>query len=83
MSMGVLHAWLSVYRVHAWCPRRPEGSAGSPGTRVIDSRPPFGSWEPNLGPFQKQPLLLTTEPLLQPQCWCVLIKVVFFCFICV
>lgn len=82
MSMGVLPAWLSVYHVHAWCPPRPEGNAGSPGTRVIGSRLPFGFWEPNLGPLQKQPLLLTTEPFLQPQCWCVLVMVVFLFYLC-
>ena len=40
----------------------------SPGTEVIDS------WELNLGPLEKQPVLLTAEPSLQPYIWTFLSK---------
>jgi hypothetical protein len=29
--------------------------------------PPCGCWELNSGPLEEQPVLLTTEPSLQPQ----------------
>jgi hypothetical protein len=29
-------------------------------------RPPCGCWELNSGPFEEQPVLLTTEPSPQP-----------------
>ena len=36
--------------------------------RVTDScEPPCGCWELNPGPLEEQPVLLTTEPALQPQ----------------
>jgi hypothetical protein len=39
----------------------------APGTGVQDGcELPCGCWEPSLGPLQKQPVLLTTEPLIQP-----------------
>ena len=41
---------------------------GFPGTGVIAGHePPCGRWELNLGPLEKQPVLLTTKPSLQPQ----------------
>ena len=60
---GCLHVYL--YHMHAWCPGRPE-SYKSSRTGVPDScELPCGCWELNLGPLEKQPVLLTTEPLLQ------------------
>ena len=39
----------------------------SPGTGVLDSYDlPCGCWELNSSPLEKQPVLLTTEPSLQP-----------------
>ena len=29
-------------------------------------KPPYGCWDLNSGPLQKQPVLLTNEPSLQP-----------------
>jgi hypothetical protein len=40
---------------------------GSPTTGVADScEPPYECWESIPGPLQEQPVLLTTEPSLQP-----------------
>ena len=39
-----------------------------PATGVTDScELPYGCWELNSGPLEEQPVLLTTEPSLQPQ----------------
>jgi hypothetical protein len=41
---------------------------GSSGTGVIDSYVlPCGYWKPNPDSLEEQPVLLTTEPSLQPQ----------------
>ena len=41
--------------------------ARAPGTGVTDSRElSLGCWEVNPGPSEEQPVLLTTEPTLQP-----------------
>ena len=41
--------------------------AESPETVIADSyEPPCGCWEMNTGPLEEQPVLLTTEPSLQP-----------------
>ena len=40
----------------------------APGTGVTDScELPYGGWELNRGPLEKQPVLLTAEPSLQLQ----------------
>ena len=55
-----LKTYLSSFYVY-WCFVR------SPGARVTDSYElPCGCWELNLGPLEEQPVLLTTEPFLQP-----------------
>jgi hypothetical protein len=51
MCAGTLSVCMSVYRIPAECPRRPE-AVGSFGTRVRDGcEPPCGCWELNLGPL--------------------------------
>ena len=48
-------------------PQRPEEDIRSHGTEVKDNcQLPCGCWELNPGPLQEQPVLLTTEPSLQP-----------------
>ena len=55
-------------RVCALCPQKSEDGMGSPGPGVRDScRLLCGCWELNPGPMEEQPVLLTTEPSLQPQ----------------
>lgn len=50
--------------------------------------PPGGRWEPNLGPLQEQPVLLTTESAPQPQEFILLGFLKFYlfyvcgCFVC-
>jgi hypothetical protein len=52
--------------VHSWYPRGSE-DVGPHGYRVMDScKPPCRCWELNLGSLEEQPVLLTTEPSLQP-----------------
>jgi E3 ubiquitin-protein ligase NEDD4 len=65
--MSVLPACMSVHHMHTWCLWRPEEGVGSPGIGVTDScELPCGCWELNSGPLKKQPVLLTTEPSLNP-----------------
>jgi hypothetical protein len=53
-------------------PVEAEDSIIFPGTGVVDGCEPCGDWEVNLGSLDKQPVLKTTEPLLQdPICVCV------------
>jgi hypothetical protein len=48
-------------------PQRPEEGSETPGTGVTGGcEPPWGCWELNTGPLEEQPVLLTTEPSLQP-----------------
>lgn len=62
MCMSVL---LVLY-AYAWCLQRPEESTGSSGFRFTDGYVPSSkSWEPNVGPVEKQPVLLPTELSLQ------------------
>ena len=43
-------------------------SSDTPEEGITDaSEPTCGCWELNLGPLEEQPVLLTTEPPLQPQ----------------
>ena len=56
----------------------------SPGTVVTNScELPCWCWELNSGPLGRQPVFLTTEPLLQPQnrFFCLFLFFVCFCFI--
>jgi hypothetical protein len=55
---------MSVYHVHAWCPRRPEEVIRFLAIRVINSHePPCECWELNLGSQEEWPMLLTAEHL--------------------
>ena len=48
-------------------PVEAQGVFKSPRTEVTDGfEPPHGYWESNLGPLEEQPVLLSTEPSLQP-----------------
>ena len=65
--MSCLHACMHVHYLCAWCLQRPKESVRSLGTRVTDGcDPPNSCWELNLGPMEKKPVLLTTEPFHQP-----------------
>lgn len=55
------------------CPCKPEEGVGSPGTGGPDAYELLcRSWELNTGPLGEQPVLVTTEPSLQPKqsCFC-------------
>jgi hypothetical protein len=53
--------------MHAGGLWRPEEGIRSPGPGVRDGcEPPYGCKESNPGPLQEQPVLLTSEPSLQP-----------------
>jgi hypothetical protein len=65
--MGILAAYVHVYYVCAWYPRRQEEGGGSPGTRVTDGcELPREYWESNLCSLKEQPMLLTVGPSLPP-----------------
>lgn len=56
---------MSVLRVDAWCPWRPEEGVGSTGTGTTDGYgTPRRYREPNPGPLQGQQVFLTTLKLL-------------------
>ena len=61
-------ACMTVYHMHACCPWSAEEDIGSPGTELKDCwELPCGCWESStLGLLEEQPVLLTTEPSLQP-----------------
>lgn len=65
MCMGVcLH--VSTCTTYVQCPERLEEVIVALGTAVTDRcELPHGSWEWNLGPLEKQTILLTTKPYLQ------------------
>jgi hypothetical protein len=49
---------------------------------IIDGfEPPCGGWELNSGPSEEQPVLLTSEPFLQPVLLLLLVVVFFFFFL--
>ena len=76
--MAVLPACTSVHRLHARYLQRPEVGVRSPVTGVPDgSELPCGYWELDPGPLEEQPMLLTTEPSLQPLnfCFCFLLQI--------
>lgn len=61
-----LPTYMSVYRVHVWCPQRSEEGVRCPSTGILDGRePPHGFWEPNPSPLKEQQVALTTEASLQ------------------
>lgn len=49
------------YHVHAWCPGGQKRVSDPLGLEL-----PSVCWELNPGPVEEQPVLLTTEPSLQP-----------------
>jgi hypothetical protein len=59
-----LPEYMSVYRFHAWCLWRPEGHAGSPGTRVTGICGHPVDLESNVD-LEEQPVLLITMQSLQ------------------
>jgi hypothetical protein len=59
----------------------PEEGIGVHGTTVLDGYEPlYGCLELNSGPLKEQPLLLTTEPSLQPQIF-IFLEILFTSFI--
>lgn len=65
--MSVLLAYTSVQHLNVWCCRVQKRAWESPATGVIDCcEPPCRCWEQNLGPLQKQPVLIPAKPALQP-----------------
>ena len=58
------------YHVCAWCPWRLGKGIGSSTTGVTDScEPSCGCWESNLGPLEKQPVLLAAVSPGPPLCF--------------
>ena len=50
-----------------WYPQRTEEGVRTPGTGITDSCEPLcGYWELNLSSLEEHPVLLLTEPPLQP-----------------
>lgn len=61
MTIGILHACMTVYQVCICCLMRSEESMGFPRIGVTDGcKPQSGCRESNLVPLQEQPVLLTT-----------------------
>jgi hypothetical protein len=59
--------YVKEHHTHAWHLQRLEVGIGSSGTGITGSgRMPCRYWKLNLDPLQKQPVLLTTKPSLQP-----------------
>lgn len=62
-----MYVSMCVHSIHPWLPGRSEEGVRSSGSGVWDgSEPPHKCWEMNLGPLQKQKMLLTTEPSIAP-----------------
>lgn len=51
-----------VHHVHTWCHRPPRTGV----TNSCNPQEPCGCWKLNLSPLEELPVLLTTEPFLQP-----------------
>ena len=65
--MNVLSTFTSECTKCAQSPQRPKEGIRFSGTGITDRcEPAGGCWELNLGPLEKQPVLLTAEPSLQP-----------------
>lgn len=61
MCMNDLHVCMYVHK-HAWCPWRPAGGVGSPGTGITGScEPPCGCPEWNASPLQRHQELFTAD----------------------
>jgi len=63
-----LPAHMSKQHMHVCCPCRLKEAIGFPGTGVTDRgcELPCGRCDTNLGPQEEHPVLLTTQPSLQP-----------------
>lgn len=60
---SVLPECVPVHRECASCSQRPAEGIRVPGAGVTGAcEPPCGRWGSNLGPLEKQPLVLTAEP---------------------
>lgn len=65
--MGIWSACMTVHHIFAWFLRRPEEGIGSPETQVREGcQLPCEGWESTLGLLEAQPVLLSTQPSLQP-----------------
>ena len=60
--MGVLSA-LCLCATFKQYPQRADEGIRSPGTRVIDCKPPCGFWDSNPGSLEEQPVLLAAKPV--------------------
>lgn len=60
--MCVLHSYVYVYQTYTWCLQRPEEGL-SPLELDFSSHAMLGTWVL----WKRAPVLLTTEPLFQPQ----------------
>lgn len=61
--MDILSAYISAYHMQAWCLQRPVKRLLSHLELELKTvvRYPWRRWEPNLGPLEKQMMLLTAE----------------------
>lgn len=60
-SSMFLPVYACVHHMQAWCPQKSEG-VRSPGIGIIDvCELPCECWELNMGPPQKEQVLLTTK----------------------
>lgn len=67
MCASVFPACIYVHHMRAWCVGKKKGTSDPLGTIVTDGcEPSFRAQEPNLGPQQHQPVILTIEPSLLP-----------------
>lgn len=64
VCVNVLPAGVYVHHIHAWCVRRSEEGIGHLELELWLTVSSYS--EPNLGPLQKQRVLLTAEPPVQP-----------------
>lgn len=63
-TMGTLPAYISAYHMQAWCLQRPVKRLLSHLKLELKTvvHHPLRCWEPNLGPLDKQMMLLSAEP---------------------
>lgn len=65
MGISVLLVFVCIYHMYGSC--RPKEGVVSPVTGVMNNcEPPCRCWQSNLGPLEEQPVVLITEPFLQP-----------------
>jgi hypothetical protein len=67
MCMSILPAYMSMQHLCTWYPQRTEEGVRTPGTGITDSCEPLcGDLELTLSSLEEHPVLLLTEPPLQP-----------------